>query len=233
MSAPQTLLSRSHRTNDEQPFLAADLSAIRLVALPETGPPFDDDPAAVTGEANPAGSVLGAVATPARKGPGVPGALRALEAGPDGEWARQFASLLTEALSGARPARQILPWTSERARVQLRALMPLFGGGQRPRVLRVIASRPARDVLVMTVVAGLGARTGLLPSASNEPSHRTGRPGSARLLAVNRCQRRRPRPPAAARQPRPGPGGSARTSRPPSRRGAGPVRRCGGRRGSA
>jgi hypothetical protein len=159
MSAPQTLLSRSHRTDDEQPFLAADLSAIRLVALPETGPPFDDDPAAVTGEANPAGSVLGAVATPARKGPGVPGAPRALEAGPDGEWARQFASLLTEALSGARPARQILPWTSERARVQLRALMPLFGGGQRPRVLRVIATRPARDVIEMTVVAGLGART--------------------------------------------------------------------------
>ena len=160
MSAPQALLSRSHRTDDEQPFLAADPSAIRLVALPEIGPPFDDDPAAraiaVTGEANPAGSVAAAVAAQAREGQGAP---RATEAGPDDEWARQFARLLTEALSGARPARQILPWTSERARVQLRALMPLFGGGQRPRVLRVIATRPARDVIEMTVVAGLGART--------------------------------------------------------------------------
>jgi Family of unknown function (DUF6459) len=160
MPAPQALLSRSHHADDEQPFSAADLSAIRLVALPEIGPPFDDDPAArasaVTGEADPAGGAIGAVAAPARKGPG---ALGASEAGPDGDWARQFARLLTEALSGARPARQILPWTSERARVQLRALMPLFGGGQRPRVLRVIATRPARDVIEMTVVAGIGART--------------------------------------------------------------------------
>jgi Family of unknown function (DUF6459) len=160
MSAPQALLSRSHHTDDEQPVLAADPSAIRLVVLPEIGPPFDDDPAAraiaVTGEANPAGSVAAAVAAQAREGQGDP---RATEAGPDGEWARQFARLLTEALSGARPARQILPWTSDRARVQLRALMPLFGGGQRPRVLRVIVTRPARDVIEMTVVAGLGART--------------------------------------------------------------------------
>ena len=77
----------------------------------------------------------------------------------DGDWARQFARLLTEALSGARPVRQILPCTSERARIQLHALMPLFGGGQRPRLLRVIATRPARDVIEMTVIAGLGART--------------------------------------------------------------------------
>lgn len=160
MPAPQALLSRSHHTDDEQPFPAADPSAIRLVVLPEIGPPFDDDPAAraiaVPGEANPPGGAAGAVAAQARAGQGAP---PAPEAGPDGEWARQFARLLTEALSGARPARQILPWTSERARVQLRALMPLFGGGQRPRVLRVIATRPARDVIEMTVVAGLGART--------------------------------------------------------------------------
>jgi hypothetical protein len=37
--------------------------------------------------------------------------------------------------------------------------MPLFAGGQRPRLLRVIATRPARDVIEMTVIAGLGART--------------------------------------------------------------------------
>jgi uncharacterized protein DUF6459 len=203
MPAPQALLSRSHHADDEQQFLAADLSAIRLVALPEIGPPFDDDPAArasaVSGEAIPAVSVAEAAAAPARKGPGAPGALRGSEAGPDGDWARQFARLLTEALSGARPARQILPWTSERARTQLRALMPLFGGGQRPRVLRVIATRPARDVIEMTVVAGLGERTRALavrleraeppdrpawlsqatgreqPSPSTPPAHAAGR----------------------------------------------------------
>jgi Family of unknown function (DUF6459) len=160
MSAPQALLSRTHRTDNEQPFSAEDLSAIRLLTLPELGPPFDDDPAAravtapgaVTSLANPAGGVAGATAPHAGKRPG------AQEAGPDGDWARQFARLLTEALSGARPVRQILPCTSDHARVQLRALMPLFAGGQRPRLLRVIATRPARDVIEMTVIAGLGTR---------------------------------------------------------------------------
>jgi hypothetical protein len=159
MPASQTLLSHAHPADDEDPLPAGDLSAIRLFALPETGPPFDDDPAA--GASTDAETSHGGAGAPEQ----VPAArshdaTRAqAEPRADTEWARRFAGLLTEALSGARPARQILPWTSDRARVQLRALMPLFGGGQRPRVLRVIATRPARDVIEMTVVAGLGART--------------------------------------------------------------------------
>jgi hypothetical protein len=159
MPTPQAVRSR---TADDRPFAADDLSAIRLLALPELGPPFDDDPAA-------ASAAAGSVAT--RHGVSGPGtaalipkqggartcAAPGLDA--DGDWARQFARLLTEALSGARPVRQILPCTSDRARVQLRALMPLFAGGQQPRLLRVIANRPARDVIEMTVIARLGART--------------------------------------------------------------------------
>ncbi len=138
---------------------ADDLSAIRLLELTDLGPPFDDDPAATR---------AGADTVDARhdaSGPGTaalaPRQNAAVAPGPDadGDWARQFARLLTEALSGARPVRQILPCTSERARIQLHALMPLFGGGQRPRLLRVIATRPARDVIEMTVIAGLGTRT--------------------------------------------------------------------------
>ena len=140
-----------------------DLSAIRLLELTDLGPPFDDDPAAAGRAAADA-----AASRPGAPGPGTAalapgqgtahtGAAADLDA--DGDWARQFARLLTEALSGARPVRQILPCTSDRARVQLRALMPLFAGGQRPRLLRVIATRPARDVIEMTVIAGLGART--------------------------------------------------------------------------
>jgi hypothetical protein len=138
---------------------ADDLSAIRLLDLTDLGPPFDDDPAAGRAAADAADARHDA------SGPGTaapaPGQNAAGAAGldADGEWARQFARLLTEALSGARPVRQILPCTSERARFQLHALMPLFGGGQRPRLLRVIATRPARDVIEMTVIAGLGART--------------------------------------------------------------------------
>ncbi len=147
------------RTATDHPLLTDDLSAIRLLALPDLGPPFDDDPAAARAGADTVAARHGA------SGPGTaalaPGQDAAVAPGQDadGDWARQFARLLTEALSGARPVRQILPCTSDRARVQLRALMPLFAGGQRPRLLRVIATRPARDVIEMTVIAGLGART--------------------------------------------------------------------------
>ena len=137
---------------------ALHLSEIRLLSLPEVGPPFDDDPAvkAIAGTSAPnpdATRTRGALPAPdpsIRSGTG---------GGADGDWARQFARLLTEALSGARPVHQILPWTSHRARVRLPALMPLFGGGQQPRVLRVIATRPAHDVIEMTVVVGVGTRT--------------------------------------------------------------------------
>jgi Family of unknown function (DUF6459) len=138
---------------------ADDLSAIRLLELTDLGPPFDDDPAATracpdTVAARHDASGPGTAARAPRQNAAVAPGLDA-----DGDWARQFARLLTEALSGARPVRQILPCTSERARIQLRALMPLFSGGQQPRLLRVIATRPARDVIEMTVIAGLGART--------------------------------------------------------------------------
>jgi hypothetical protein len=138
---------------------ADDLSAIRLLELTDLGPPFDDDPAATRAGADTVAARHAATA-PGTAAP-APRQNAAVAPGPDadGDWARQFARLLTEALSGARPVRQILPCTSERARIQLHALMPLFGGGQRPRLLRVIATRPARDVIEMTVIAGLGTRT--------------------------------------------------------------------------
>ena len=138
---------------------ADDLSAIRLLELADLGPPFDDDPAAARAAADAVAarhdaSGPGTAALAPRQNAAIAPGLDA-----DGDWARQFARLLTEALSGARPVRQILPCTSDRARGQLRALMPLFAGGQRPRLLRVIATRQARDVIEMTVIAGLGART--------------------------------------------------------------------------
>jgi Family of unknown function (DUF6459) len=146
---------------------ADDLSAIRLLELTDLGPPFDDDPTAARRAADDTAAARhdASAARHDASGPGTAAlaprqnaaAAPGLDA--DGEWARRFARLLTEALSGARPVRQILPCTSERARIQLHALMPLFGGGQRPRLLRVIATRPARDVIEMTVIAGLGART--------------------------------------------------------------------------
>jgi hypothetical protein len=174
MPSSPALPSHAHRVDQKQPFSTDDVSAIRLLTLPDVGPPFDDDPAAK--------AIAGTIAAAATVGPGAKwaatdagavdprqevAAARVADSAPreaghggaDTEWARQFALLLTEALSGARPVRQILPWTSDRARIHLRALMPLFGSGQRPRVLRVIATRPTRDVIEMTVIAGVGTRT--------------------------------------------------------------------------
>jgi len=161
MPVQNAVLSRDHPMPDEQPPAADDLSALRLLALPDLGPPFDDDPAAgaiVTAEAGTVGlgrSNRDGAAT-ADTADTCTGAARARA---DSDWARQFALLLSEALGGARPVRQILPWTTERARLQLDRLMPLFRGGRRPRVLRVITTRPTRDVIEMTVVVGLERRT--------------------------------------------------------------------------
>lgn len=176
MSVPQSLLSGDQLACDVCPGAepaADELLALRLVKVPDW-PPFDGDPVAADttamapswpaaggAAAGVAGALAGAEATPRGKADagracGAAGTDR-LEA--SGEWARQFARLLAEALAGARPVRQILPLTSRRARVHIGRLMPLFTGGQRPHVLRVIATRPTLDVIEMTVVVAVGPRT--------------------------------------------------------------------------
>jgi Family of unknown function (DUF6459) len=206
MPTQQTLLSHADVTNDAAPFTESHpgkapgggeaagrgLAALRLVPVPDTGPPFDGDPATgadaaaahwpsgtgwgdlgqtAPGHANGwagGGWAGGGWADGSRTDAEAPAGTRAATAVPAGsqagsqageDWSRQFALLLTEALAGARPLRQILPWTTDRARAHLDKLVPLFSGGQRPRVQRVITSRPTRDAIEMTVVVGLGTRT--------------------------------------------------------------------------
>jgi hypothetical protein len=72
--------------------------------------------------------------------------------------------MLTEALAGSRPARQILPWTNRRARSQFERLLRSFRCGTastdgQSRVLRVLTTWPAQDVIEMSVIAGFGPRT--------------------------------------------------------------------------
>jgi hypothetical protein len=85
------------------------------------------------------------------------------------DWPLRFARMLTEALAGARPAGQITPWTSKRARSQFLRLSRAFGsgdhalpgsarGGRQPRIVRVVATRPARDAIEMSVIARFGDR---------------------------------------------------------------------------
>jgi len=180
---------------------ADDLPALRLVRVPDWGAPFDGDPAAPDSAAPAAGQFgygwdhgdagagqdpRGAIAAwvtaagdsqPEAAADGVPRPAGTEQLEASSQWAHQFARLLAEALAGARPVRQILPWTSERARGHLGRLAPLFEGGQRPRVLRVITTRPTREVIEMTVVVGVGTRTRALAVRLEQAAlHRLARP---------------------------------------------------------
>jgi hypothetical protein len=119
---------------------AQEESAIRLVPLPDVWPPLDEEP-----ETGP---------EPARPRYAQPPAADAGSVLP-----RQFAVLLIEGLAGVRPVRQLLPWMSKRGSAHLHRLMPLFTGGHQPKVLRVLITRPAPEVIEMTMVVVTGQRT--------------------------------------------------------------------------
>jgi len=85
--------------------------------------------------------------------------------------------MVTEALAGSRPARQVSPWATSRARSQLRRMRPAFGDGQRPRIVRILSTRPASDVIEMSVIAVFGPRTRALALRLERPpgaQHGTG-----------------------------------------------------------
>jgi len=165
-----------------------DPAAIQLFLVPETAPPYDEDvPAGETGggrlPARPprgrepwgrgAGRPAGHPphgAEPWDRDSGRPadrpasdetrGAARppvAVPGAPPG-WQDHFAQVLAETLAGARPPRQIVPWTTEEALRRIQRLGPRLASEQRPRVRRVLTSLPAPDVMEMTVVVGFGPR---------------------------------------------------------------------------
>jgi hypothetical protein len=115
-------------------------AAIQLVSLTDVWPPLDEEPARDPEPARPS------YAQPPAPEPGgvLPG---------------QFAVFLVECLAGVRPPRQLTPWLSKRGSVHLHRLMPLFGGGHQPRVLRVLTTRPVPGVIEMTMVVATGPRT--------------------------------------------------------------------------
>lgn len=118
-----------------------DLSTMQMMAVPDVWPPVACCPAVDPGS-QPSGRAL------ADGGGGVD----------EPAWPRRFAVLLAEALTGDRPARQIQPWLSQRASVHLGRLQPLFQGGQRARVQRVLTTQPAPDVIEMTLIVAVGPR---------------------------------------------------------------------------
>jgi hypothetical protein len=85
--------------------------------------------------------------------------------------------VLAETLAGSRPASQIDPWTTERARAHIRRLGPLLAAGQRPRVHRVLTSYPADDVVEVAAIVGFGARTRALAARLERASPQPATPG--------------------------------------------------------
>jgi hypothetical protein len=132
-----------------------DPAAVRLCLIPDSAPPYDEEVAAAgpPGRADAPGPV-GPPKPPTAPGPPGPPKPPA----PPPSWPGQFAQVLAETLAGSRPPRQLVPWTTERARDRIRRLGPLFSAGQQPRVRRVVTCHPTADAMEMAVVVGFGKR---------------------------------------------------------------------------
>ncbi len=185
----------------------ADLPELRLIAVPDAAPPYDCEihgavcparrdmsgaeprgtgqPAAPAASAPAADSVSPAGSGSAAGSASATGsAARAGSSAADvaAAWPGHFAQVVVEILAGARSTRQIIPCTTDRVRAQIGHLVPLLASDQRPRIQRIVASRPAARVVEMTVVVSFGPRS--------------------RALAI-RCEHLPARPAAPGLPPRP------------------------------
>ena len=149
---------------------ALAFGGLRLVEVPGGWPPYDCE---VHGTVCPAACEVSVVSPCADLDPGAPGgaeppgpsltfsAARPSEgtADPAVAWSRQFAQVVAEILAGARSPRQIAPWTTERVRDRIILLTQTLSTGQKPRIRRIVTSRPAALVVEMTVVLSFGPRS--------------------------------------------------------------------------
>jgi hypothetical protein len=129
----------------EQALSPDDLSAMRILNVPDVWPPVESPQAAGLPRQQQAGF------TRSDCGLGQP-------TGDGRVWPRQFAVLLAEALAGDRPARQIQPYLSRRGTAHLQRLLPLFCDGHGARVQRVMTTQPSPDVIEMTLIVAVGGR---------------------------------------------------------------------------
>ena len=116
--------------------------------------------------------------------PGSPG-----QPGSPPGWPGQFAQVLAETLAGSRPPRQLVPWTTERARDRIRRLGPLLSAGQQPRIRRVVTCHPTADAIEMAVVVVFGQRVHALAlrlerGGGQASASRAAQPGSWLCVAV-------------------------------------------------
>ena len=154
---------------------AAAFGGLRLVEVPGGWPPYDCE-------------VHGATCTCAVADPGVPGraeppgAARPISPGhgaadPAVAWSRQFAQVIAEILAGARSPRQLAPLTTERVRNRIALLAQTLTPGQRPRIRRIVTSRPTAGVVEMTVILSFGPRSRALALRLEQVPGRPPAPG--------------------------------------------------------
>jgi hypothetical protein len=151
------------------PALAPAFGGLRLVEVPGGWPPYDCE---VHGTTCPAAREVSVPSPCAGQDPDRPGGAEppdpapAFSAGhpahgadPAVAWSRQFAQVITEIMAGARSPRQLAPWTTERVRDRISLLAQTVAPGQKPRIRRIVTSRPAARVVEMTVVLSFGPRS--------------------------------------------------------------------------
>jgi Family of unknown function (DUF6459) len=177
--------------------LSMDLAVLRLVDVPDAAPPYDCEthgascPALGDPAPGPAGAdsdleawippgpadEAGGGGTAGGSGTVGGGGAAGGAAGMTGAWPRQFAQVMVEILAGMRPLRQVVPWATDDAVARIRGLIPGFASGQRPRIQRVVTSRPAAGAVEMTVVACIGPRTRALAMRFEHLAARQAAPG--------------------------------------------------------
>lgn len=158
-----------------------DLSSLRLVKVPPTAPPYDCQ---VHGARCPAGADVGpgVEETPAVPVLPVAPALRrsvrpAAVEDPAAARPRQLAVVIVEVLAGVRPDRQLVSLATDRVRARVGNLAPLLAAGRRPRIARIVMSRPADRIVEMTVVVNFGARSRALAMRFEHETPRPAAPG--------------------------------------------------------
>jgi Family of unknown function (DUF6459) len=90
---------------------------------------------------------------------------------------RQLAVVIVEVLAGVRPDRQLVCMATDRVRARVGNLAPLLAAGRRPRIARIVMSRPADRVVEMTVVVNFGARSRALAMRFEHVAARPASPG--------------------------------------------------------
>ena len=145
-----------------------------VLAQPGAGDPAGADPAG----ADPAGAdMAGAVVAGADPAGADPAGADPAGADPAGAWLRRLAVVIVEVLAGVRPDRQLVPLATDRVRARIRGLVPLLACDRRPRIARIVTSRPAARVVEMTVVVHFGVRSRALAMRFEHVAARPASPG--------------------------------------------------------